>query len=455
MEPGALTSISPVDGRYAAKAAELRPLVSEFGLIRYRVKVEVRWLQHLAASGRLAELPALPTVVKDLLNNLVDNFGVEEARRVKAIEAETNHDVKAVEYLIREHLAASSDTEALSPFIHFACTSEDINNLAYSLMLRDSRKQVILPTMTRLVAELKAGAHRHADQAMLSRTHGQAASPTTLGKEIAVFAHRLMREQAQFAAVELLGKMNGAVGNYNAHVAAYPDVDWPELAEAFVTNLGLTFNPYTTQIEPHDCIADYCHGLIRFNTVVADLCRDMWGYISLGYFRQRPVANEVGSSTMPHKVNPIDFENAEGNCGLANALLEFLAQKLPQSRWQRDLTDSTVLRNLGVAMAHSYLAYQSCLRGLEKLDAVPERMQADLDDNWEVLGEAVQTVMRRYGIEDAYEQLKNLTRGRRLDADGLRAFIDDLPVPEEARQRLKSLRPEQYTGLAARLARDI
>ncbi len=391
MEPGALTSISPVDGRYAAKAAELRPLVSEFGLIRYRVKVEVRWLQHLAASGRLAELPALPTVVKDLLNNLVDNFGVEEARRVKAIEAETNHDVKAVEYLIREHLAASADTGALSPFIHFACTSEDINNLAYSLMLRDSRKQVILPTMTRLVAELKAGAHRHADQAMLSRTHGQAASPTTLGKEIAVFAHRLMREQAQFAAVELLGKMNGAVGNYNAHVAAYPDVNWPELAEAFVTNLGLTFNPYTTQIEPHDCIADYCHGLIRFNNVVADLCRDMWGYISLGYFRQRPVANEVGSSTMPHKVNPIDFENAEGNCGLANALLEFLAQKLPQSRWQRDLTDSTVLRNLGVAMAHSYLAYQSCLRGLEKLDAVPERMQADLDDNWEVLGEAVQT----------------------------------------------------------------
>ena len=455
MEPGALTSISPVDGRYAAKAAELRPLVSEFGLIRYRVKVEVRWLQHLAASGRLAELPALPTVVKDLLNNLVDNFGVEEARRVKAIEAETNHDVKAVEYLIREHLAASADTGALSPFIHFACTSEDINNLAYSLMLRDSRKQVMLPTMTRLVAELKAGAHRHADQAMLSRTHGQAASPTTLGKEIAVFAHRLMREQAQFAAVELLGKMNGAVGNYNAHVAAYPDVNWPELAEAFVTNLGLTFNPYTTQIEPHDCIADYCHGLIRFNNVVADLCRDMWGYISLGYFRQRPVANEVGSSTMPHKVNPIDFENAEGNCGLANALLEFLAQKLPQSRWQRDLTDSTVLRNLGVAMAHSYLAYQSCLRGLEKLDAVPERMQADLDDNWEVLGEAVQTVMRRYGIEDACEQLKNLTRGRRLDADGLRAFIDDLPVPEEARQRLKSLRPEDYTGLAARLARDI
>jgi adenylosuccinate lyase len=455
MEPGALTSISPVDGRYAAKAAELRPLVSEFGLIRYRVKVEVRWLQHLAASGLLAELPALPTVVKDLLNNLVDNFGVEEARRVKVIEAETNHDVKAVEYLIRERLAGSTDTEGLSPFIHFACTSEDINNLAYSLMLRDSRSQVILPTMTRLVAELKASAHRHADQAMLSRTHGQAASPTTLGKEIAVFAHRLMREQEQFAAVELLGKMNGAVGNYNAHMAAYPELDWHELAERFVTNLGLTFNPYTTQIEPHDGIADYCHGLMRFNTVVTDLCRDLWGYISLGYFRQQPVANEVGSSTMPHKVNPIDFENAEGNCGVANALLEFLAQKLPQSRWQRDLTDSTVLRNLGVALAHSQLAYQSCLRGLAKLEAVPERMQADLDENWEVLGEAIQTVMRRYGIDDAYEQLKILTRGRKLDADAMRAFIDGLAIPEEARERLKALRPGDYTGLAARLARDI
>lgn len=455
MEPGALTSISPIDGRYAGKAAELRPFVSEFGLIRYRVKVEVRWLQHLAASGLLAELPALPGIVKDMLNNLVDDFGVEEARRVKAIEAETNHDVKAVEYLIRERLAGSSDTDALSPFIHFACTSEDINNLAYSLMLRDCRSEVMLPTMTNLVAELKALAHRYADQGMLSRTHGQAATPTTLGKEIAVFAHRLTQQQAHFAAAELPGKINGAVGNYNAHVIAYPEVDWPQLAERFVTNLGLSFNPYTTQIEPHDGIAEYCHALIRFNTVMTDLCRDLWGYISLGYFRQRTVAGEVGSSTMPHKVNPIDFENAEGNCGIANALLEFLASKLPQSRWQRDLTDSTVLRNLGVALAHSHLAYQSCLRGLSKLDAVPERMAQDLDDNWEVLGEAVQTVMRRYGIDDAYEQLKALTRGRRLNPEDLSAFIEGLAIPAAAKDRLKALKPADYTGLAAQLAKDI
>jgi adenylosuccinate lyase len=455
MEPGALTSISPVDGRYAGKTAELRSFVSEFGLIRYRVKVEVRWLQHLAASGLLAELPALPGIVKDMLNNLVDNFGVEEARRVKAIEATTNHDVKAVEYLIREYLAGSSDTDALSPFIHFACTSEDINNLAYSLMLRDCRRQVMLPTMTNLVAELKALSHRYADQAMLSRTHGQAATPTTLGKEIAVFAHRLARQQTQFAAVELPGKMNGAVGNYNAHMIAYPEVDWPQLAEAFVTNLGLSFNPYTIQIEPHDGIAEYCHALIRFNTVMTDLCRDLWGYIGLGYFRQRTVAGEVGSSTMPHKVNPIDFENAEGNCGIANALLEFLANKLPQSRWQRDLTDSTVLRNLGVALAHSHLAYQSCLRGLSKLEAVPQRMQQDLDDNWEVLGEAVQTVMRRYGIDDAYEQLKALTRGRRLNPEDLSGFIQGLPIPSEAKDRLKALTPADYIGLAGQLAKDI
>ena len=455
MEPGALTSISPVDGRYAAKVAELRSFVSEYGLIRYRVKVEVRWLQHLAASGLLPELSALPSIVKDMLNNLVDNFGVEEARQVKSIEAETNHDVKAVEYLIRQHLAGSSDTGALSPFIHFACTSEDINNLAYSLMLRDSRDQVLLPTMTHLVAELRAIAHRHAEQPMLSRTHGQAASPTTLGKEFAVFAHRLTRQQEQFAALELPGKMNGAVGNYNAHLAAYPEVDWPSVAEDFVTNLGLSFNPYTIQIEPHDGVAEYCHNLIRFNTVVTDMCRDIWGYISLGYFRQRAVANEVGSSTMPHKVNPIDFENAEGNCGVANALLEFLANKLPQSRWQRDLTDSTVLRNVGVALAHSQLAYQSCLRGLDKLEVVPERMAADLDANWEVLGEAIQTVMRRYGSEDAYEQLKALTRGQRLTEADLRAFVEGLDLPTEAKARLAALRPGDYTGLAGHLAKTL
>ena len=455
MEPGALTSISPIDGRYAEKAAELRPFVSEFGLIRYRVKVEVRWLQHLAASGELPELPPLPGIVKDMLNNLVDNFGVEEARRVKAIERETNHDVKAVEYLIREHLAGSSDTDALSPFIHFACTSEDINNLAYSLMLRDCRREVLAPTMTHLIAELKAFAHRYADLPMLSRTHGQAATPTTLGKEMAVFAHRLAAQLNQFAGTELPGKMNGAVGNYNAHVVAYPEVDWPALAERFVTNLGLTFNPYTIQIEPHDGIAAYCHALIRFNTIVTDLCRDLWGYISLGYFSQRPVAGEVGSSTMPHKVNPIDFENAEGNCGMANAILDFLAQKLPQSRWQRDLTDSTVLRNLGVALAHSQLAYRACLRGLAKLDAVPERLQRDLDENWEVLGEAVQTVMRRYGIDDAYEQLKHLTRGHRLSPDALAEFIDGLAIPAEAKDRLKALTPGEYTGLAGQLAKEI
>ena len=455
MEPSALTSISPIDGRYATKAADLRGFISEYGLTRYRVLVEIRWLQHLADTPELAELQPLTPVVKDLLNALADRFGVEDAKRIKEIEATTNHDVKAVEYYIGERLSGAPDTAGLIPFIHFACTSEDINNLAYGLMLREARGRVLLPAMTALVAELRAMAHRYADQPMLSRTHGQPASPTTLGKEMAVFARRLKGQQAQFAEVAIAGKLNGAVGNYNAHLTAYPDVDWPALAEKFVTRLGLNFNPYTTQIEPHDWIADYCHALQRFNTVLIDLCQDIWGYISVGYFRQRAIAGEVGSSTMPHKVNPIDFENAEGNLGLANALLAFFAAKLPRSRWQRDLTDSTVLRNVGVALAHSLLACQSCLKGLGKLESVPERLDADLENNWEVLGEAIQTVMRRHGIPDAYEQLKALTRGRPIDAKSLATFIDELEIPEQERQRLKALTPSAYLGAAVRLAKDV
>ena len=454
MEPSALTSISPIDGRYARKVADLRRFLSEFGLIRYRTLVEVRWLQFLADLDGIDELPPLSPVVKDLLNNVVDGFSVEDARRVKEIESSTNHDVKAVEYYLRERLEAAPDTKTLTPFLHFACTSEDINNLAYALMFRDARKDVLLPGMTALSAEIGAMAKRYADVGMLARTHGQPATPTTLGKEFAVFARRLKRQREDFAAVGIEGKMNGAVGNYNAHVAAYPEVDWPNAASQFVDRLGIDFNPLTTQIEPHDWIAAYCHGLSRFNTVVIDLCRDIWGYISLGYFKQRTKENEIGSSTMPHKVNPIDFENAEGNCALANANLQFLADKLPISRWQRDLSDSTVLRNVGVALAHSYLAWQSARQGLEKLEAMPDRIGEDLNGKWEVLAEAVQTVMRRHGLADAYEQLKALTRGQPVTEESLKSFIDQLDIPDDARQRLRSLSPSNYLGLAARLSQD-
>jgi adenylosuccinate lyase len=451
-----LTALSPLDGRYAGKADPLRNYLSEYALIRYRVLVEVRWLQHLSDEPAITELPALESPVKDLLNQVVDNFAREDARRVKAIEATTNHDVKAVEYFLREKLeGVTSSGNSLISFLHFGCTSEDINNLAYALMLRDVRQAVLLPALTSVASDLRKLAHDFAELPMLSRTHGQTASPTTLGKEIANVVARLDRQGQLFERVEIFGKMNGAVGNFNAHVVAYPDCDWIASSTRFVRALGLNPAQYTTQIEPHDWIAEYCQALARSNTVVIDLSRDVWAYISLGYFRSRPVAGEVGSSTMPHKVNPIEFENAEGNLGIANAILEHLAAKLPVSRWQRDLTDSTVLRNLGAAIGHSFVAWQSCRRGIEKLDADPERISADLDASPEVLAEAVQTVMRKHGIADAYEQLKTFTRGRKIDAASLRELVAGAPLSDTDRERLNNLTPADYIGLAARLARDI
>jgi adenylosuccinate lyase len=451
-----LTALSPLDGRYAQKAAPLRAFLSEYALIRYRVLIEVRWLQHLADEPALADIESFAPPVKDVLNAVVDDFSADDARRVKALEQETNHDVKAVEYFLRQKLDGVSDGNAkLISFLHFASTSEDINNLSYALMLRDARQRVLLPLMKSLITELRLLAHRYADVPMLARTHGQPASPTTLGKELANFVYRLQRQLELFARVEICGKFNGAVGNFNAHAIAYPDADWRGIAERFVRALGLEPTPYTTQIEPHDWIAEYCQALVRFNTVVVDLCRDVWGYVSLGYFRPRAVGSEVGSSTMPHKVNPIEFENAEGNLGVANALHEFFASKLPLSRWQRDLTDSTVLRNLAVALGHGLIAYESCQRGLGKLDADPASMAEDLEQSWEVLAEAVQTVMRRHGIADAYEQLKALTRGRRITESTLREFVAALDLPAAERERLLALRPEDYVGLAASLAREI
>jgi adenylosuccinate lyase len=451
-----LTALSPLDGRYAQKAAPLRAFLSEYALIRYRVLIEVRWVQHLADEPALTDIESFAPPVKDVLNAVVDDFSADDARRVKTLEQETNHDVKAVEYFLRQKLDGVSDGDGkLISFLHFASTSEDINNLSYALMLRDARQRVMLPLMKGLITELRLLAHRHADVPMLARTHGQPASPTTIGKELANFVYRLQRQLDLFSAVEICGKFNGAVGNFNAHVIAYPGADWPGITERFVRALGLEPTAYTTQIEPHDWIAEYCQALARFNTVIIDLCRDLWGYVSLGYFHSRAVGNEVGSSTMPHKVNPIEFENAEGNLGVANALLEFFAAKLPLSRWQRDLTDSTVLRNLAVALGHGLIAYESCQRGLGKLDADAARMAEDLEQSWEVLAEAVQTVMRRHGIVDAYEQLKALTRGRRITENGLREFIASLDLPAADRERLLALRPEDYIGLAASLGRDI
>jgi adenylosuccinate lyase len=452
----ALNALSPLDGRYAQKADPLREFLTEYALIRYRVLVEVRWLQHLADEPGIEELASLEPPVKDVLNKLLDTFSVEDARRVKALEATTNHDVKAVEYYLREKLeGVTSSGRSLIAFLHFACTSEDINNLAYALMLRDVRKTVLSPAMKELKADLRILAHDTASVPMLSRTHGQTASPTTLGKEVANFVARLDRQAELFAGVEVFGKMNGAVGNFNAHVVAYPDCDWIDISTRFVGSLGLSPAPYTTQIEPHDWIAEYCQALIRYNTVVLDLSRDFWGYISLGYFRSRPIAGEVGSSTMPHKVNPIDFENAEGNLGLANAVLDHLALKLPISRWQRDLTDSTALRNLGPAVGHSFIAWRSCRRGLAKLDVDVDRIARDLEASPEVLAEAVQTVLRKHGVADAYEQLKALTRGRQIDAESLRRLIATAPLSEIDRNRLAELRPADYIGLAAELARRI
>lgn len=456
MELTALTAISPIDGRYADKTAELRPIFSEYGLIRHRVQVEARWLQALAAHPGIPEVPPLSEHARQVLDGLVEQFALADAQRIKNIERVTNHDVKAVEYWLKERIAGHAELEAVSEFIHFACTSEDINNLAYALMLREARTQTLLPQWDEVIDALVRLAHQYADQPMLARTHGQPASPTTLGKEMANVADRLKRQRAQLIEVALLGKINGAVGNYNAHLIAYPDVDWQIFARRFITeDLGLAWNPYTIQIEPHDYMAEFFHAVMRFNTVLLDFCRDVWSYIAIGYFGQKTVAGEVGSSTMPHKVNPIDFENAEGNLGVANALLDHLAAKLPVSRWQRDLTDSTVLRTLGVGLAHSLVAYQSALKGVGKLEVNAAALNADLDANWEVLAEPIQTVMRRYGIEQPYEQLKALTRGQRVDQATLRDFITGLAIPDEAKRRLLALTPAGYTGNAADQARRV
>lgn len=456
MQLTALTAISPLDGRYRGKVESLAPYFSEYALIRYRVRVEVEWLKALAAEPALPELPPFSAATVAALDAAVRDFGVDDAAAVKAIEARTNHDVKAVEYWLRERFAGNAEIERGNQFIHFACTSEDINNLCHALMLSESLAGPLMPALDGLVASLADLAHKHADQPMLSRTHGQSATPTTLGKEIANVVARLRRARDRLASVRVPGKINGAVGNYNAHVVAAPEVDWPAFARRFVEGLGLTFNPYTTQIEPHDGIAELCDAYARVNTILVDLDRDVWGYISLDYFKQQLAAGEVGSSTMPHKVNPIDFENSEGNLGVANALLQHLAGKLPISRWQRDLTDSTVLRTLGTALGHTLLGWDSCRRGLRKLLANPARLDADLDDNWEVLAEPIQTVMRRHGVPDAYEQLKALTRGKDgINRATLHAFIAGLAIPEADKARLLALTPATYTGLAARLAHDI
>ena len=455
MKVSTLRALSPADGRYADKVNSLRDIHSEYGLIRYRVLVEVRWLQWLADNPDIAELGPLSSVMKDVLNDIVDEFSLDDAERVKAIEATTNHDVKAVEYFIREKLGDGPETQPLKDFLHFGCTSEDINNLSYALMLRAARSEGLVPVMRDLRNKIKNMAREYAGVAMLSRTHGQTASPTTLGKELANVAARLERTEKAFGAVAVLGKFNGAVGNYNAHVIAYPNLDWPAISHGFIESLGLEPNPYTTQIEPHDWTAEYCHALVRYNTVLIDFARDIWSYISLGYFGQKVARDEVGSSTMPHKVNPIDFENAEGNLGMANALLSHFAEKLPISRWQRDLTDSTVQRNLGVAAAYLVIALQSLIKGVGKLQVNEEVIHADVADAWEVLAEAVQTVMRRYGIENPYEKLKALTRGQAVDRDTLQKFIGTLEIPDAEKQRLLELTPDAYIGIADRQARDI
>jgi len=454
MPEARLLALSPLDGRYAGKVDALRPIFSEYGLVHARVRVEVEWLLALAAEPGIPELPAFPDAAAARLRALADGFSPDDAARVKAIEATTNHDVKAVEYFIKERLRDDVELAPSLEFVHFACTSEDINNLAYALMLREARDTVLLPALDGVVATLRALAQAQAAQPMLSRIHGQTASPTTLGKELANVVARLERQRVQVAAVALTGKANGAVGNYNAHVAAYPDVDWPALARRFVEGLGLPFNTHTTQIEPHDAVAELGDAVRRANTILVDLCRDTWGYISLGYFRQKLKEGEVGSSTMPHKVNPIDFENAEGNLGIANALFGHFSEKLPISRWQRDLTDSTVLRALGTAFGHTLVALDALARGLGKLTVAPERLEADLDAAWEVLAEAVQTVVRRHGLPNPYEQLKALTRGQGITAESMRGFIAGLDLPADARERLLALTPATYTGLAELLARE-
>ncbi len=456
MQLSSLTAVSPVDGRYAGKTSALRPIFSEFGLIRCRVQVEVRWLQRLAAHPGVPEVAPFSSEANAVLNQLAENFQLEHAERVKEFERTTNHDVKAVEYLLKEQAKQLPELAKVNEFIHFACTSEDINNLSHALMLREGRDSVLLPLMRQVAESIRKLAVQFADVPMLSRTHGQPASPTTLGKELANVVYRLERQVAQVAAVPLLGKINGAVGNYNAHLSAYPDIDWEANAREFIEgDLGLTWNPYTTQIEPHDYIAELFDAIARFNTILIDFDRDVWGYISLGYFKQKTVAGEIGSSTMPHKVNPIDFENSEGNLGIANALFQHLASKLPISRWQRDLTDSTVLRNLGVGFAHSVIAYEASLKGIGKLELNAARIAEDLDACWEVLAEPVQTVMRRYAVENAYEKLKDLTRGKGITPEALQTFIDGLDIPAEAKAELRKLTPANYIGNAVAQAKRI
>ncbi|SFC04945.1 adenylosuccinate lyase [Marinospirillum celere] len=450
-----LTAISPVDGRYGSKTAALREHFSEYGLIRARVEVEVRWLQRLAEHPQINEVPALSEQANQLLNDLVANFSVEDAEAVKAHERVTNHDVKAVEYFIKDKIETLPELKAITEFVHFACTSEDINNLSHALMLKGGLQKVLLPEMRQVAEAIRALAHANAEVPLLSRTHGQTASPSTLGKEMANVVYRLERQIKQVEQIELLGKINGAVGNYNAHLSAYPEIDWQANAKQFIEGLGLAWNPYTTQIEPHDYIAELFDALARFNTILIDFDRDVWAYISLGYFKQKTVAGEIGSSTMPHKVNPIDFENSEGNLGIANALFDHLAAKLPISRWQRDLTDSTVLRNLGVGCGHSLIAYQASLKGISKLETNPARLAADLDAAWEVLAEPIQTVMRRYGIEKPYEKLKELTRGKTINQQAMAEFIDTLALPEEAKAELKQLTPANYIGNAIAQAKAI
>ncbi|RVU41136.1 adenylosuccinate lyase [Rheinheimera riviphila] len=451
MELNALTAISPVDGRYGSRTVELRDIFSEFGLIKYRVTVEVRWLQQMAGIAGIAEVPALSAEANNLLNAIVDNFSLADAQRVKDIERTTNHDVKAVEYLLKEKVADVPELAAVSEFIHFACTSEDINNLSHGLMLKTARDEVLLPLCDQLLGALKELAVRYKTMPMMARTHGQPASPTTLGKEMANVYIRLLRQREQIAAVQMLGKFNGAVGNYNAHLSAYPDLNWHQISEQFVTSLGLEWNPFTTQIEPHDYIAELFDAVARFNTILIDFDRDVWGYIALGHFKQKTIAGEIGSSTMPHKVNPIDFENSEGNLGLANAIFQHLASKLPISRWQRDLTDSTVLRNLGIGFGYTVIAYHATLKGISKLEVSEANLLQELDQNWELLAEPVQTVMRRYGVEKPYEKLKELTRGKRITPADLHAFIDKLDVPAQAKVQMKQFTPDNYIGAAIAL----
>ena len=455
MHLDSLTAISPIDGRYAAKTAGLRPIFSEYGLIYHRLLVEVRWLQALSANVAITEVPQFSSVANELLESIVENFDPSQAQRIKDIEKTTNHDVKAVEYFLKESVAQNDELNAVSEFIHFACTSEDINNLSHGLMLKAGRDDLLLPAIAEVEGMISTLARQHAALPMMSRTHGQPASPTTLGKEMANVAYRLRRQMKQLAAVEIMGKINGAVGNYNAHLSAYPECDWQAIANQFVESLGLTWNPYTTQIEPHDYIAELFDASARLNTILIDFSRDIWSYISIGYFRQKTIAGEVGSSTMPHKVNPIDFENAEGNLGIANAILGHLAQKLPISRWQRDLTDSTVLRNLGTGFGHLLIALDSLKRGIGKLEVNAEVIADDLDRNWEVLAEPIQTVMRRYGIEQPYEKLKALTRGQKVDAAAVRQFVEALDIPESARRELLALTPASYIGNAAAQAEKI